>query len=179
MPTRVVQNAPDLSLILFVVDAITDNRITRPLVLIRHCAGRLAPAGLRNLRRRMTRQPAQMLLTTMSLLGAEPMAELNTEIDAKCAEPLVVCQALTDPNRTRMFWIADGQVAVLRRGTLAERRGSEVRLLATAYSCDGQNPVRSIEQLRRLQNHLDNVLIAVPARTARRLLRKKEDVHPF
>jgi hypothetical protein len=168
MTTRIGQNITDLTLILLVVDAIADNGIPGPLVLIGHRTRRLAPAVGHELLWRMPRQPAQMLLAAVRLLRTKPMTELNTEVDAECAEPLVVRQTLAHPNCARMFRIADGQVAALRRGALAEWRGCEVRLRA---SYNGQNPVRGVQKLRRLQNHLDNMLITVPARAARRLLR--------
>ena len=37
--------------------------------------------------------------------------------------------------------------------------------------------MRRVKQLGRLQDHLDDVLVAMPARAARRLMRQIEDVH--
>ena len=174
MPTRIRQNSTHRALVLLVVDTVTDNSIPGPLILVRHRTGWLPPPIPFQLRGRVTGEPAQMLLAAVRLFCPEPMAELNTEIDAEGAQPLVMLQALTDPNGARVLRIADRQVAALRGRAFAERCSGQVRFYSGS---DGQNPVRSIEQLRSLQNHFDHMLIAVPARTARRLLRQKEDVH--
>jgi hypothetical protein len=44
-------------------------------------------------------------------------------------------------------------------------------------SGEGENPVGRVEELGRLEDHLDNVLVAVPSCTARWLMRQIEDIH--
>lgn len=76
--------------------------------------------------------------------------------------------ALTRPDCTGMLLVSDGFVTPLFR-TLSTRSSCKVRFR--------EDPVSRIEKLRRLENHLYDMLVAMPSRTARWFVRYVEYVH--
>jgi hypothetical protein len=82
-------------------------------------------------------------------------------LEAKAREPSVVRERRTDPLGARMVFV--------RHFIASESRAFRERS-AFAYSLRGslliQDPMASIEHLASLNNHLYNVFIALPPRTA-------------
>ena len=78
-------------------------------------------------------------------------------------------QARPSPDRRRMVLVLNRAIAALH-DVLAIRSRAEIRI--GVY-----DPVGRIEELRSLKNHLYDMLVTMPARTARCLVRKIEDVH--
>lgn len=170
VPLAIGENAALLTLVLSVVDSIGDNGVLRQLILVRHRLRRLPPASCYQAWRRIACQPIQMLLAAVGLVGAEAVLELLTERNTEHTQPLVVVQTLTHPDSRRMLRIADRLVAVLCGIALECRSRAKVRGLT-------EDPVGRVQELRGFQNHLDNVLVTMPTRTARWFVRKIEDVH--
>ena len=103
----------------------------------------------------MHHQPQDVLLATVRL-APEAVAILLRQIQAKETQPHVLINRLPCPDCRRMFRIPDRLVAPLTLLGFRSRR--EIR--------GAENPVRRIQELRRLQNHLDNMLVTMPTRTA-------------
>ena len=76
--------------------------------------------------------------------------------------------ALTRPDSRRMLLVSDGFVAPLF-GTLSTGCRCKVWLR--------ENPVGSVEELGRLENHLYDMLVTMPSCTARWFVRYVEYVH--
>jgi len=76
--------------------------------------------------------------------------------------------AFTRPYCRWMFLVSDGFVTPLL-GTLSTRGSCKVRFR--------ENPVRRVEKLGRLKNHLYDMLVTMPSRTARWFVRYVEYVH--
>lgn len=114
-------------------------------------------------------QPEEVCLTAMDLLGPKTEAVLGTQGEAQTAQPHIVVQARARPDGRRVVLVPNRLIATLR-DCLTKRGRAEIRGLL-------YDPVRRIEKLRSLENHLDHVLVTMPTRTARRLVRKIEYVH--
>ena len=138
-------------------------------ILFWHRLWRLPPPYKRNRRGPVRRQPIQMLLTAVTLLRAKTIPVFLTQIRAKHAQPHVMLQALAHPNRTRVVLVLYRTITPLGN-VLPKGRSPEIRRPL-------QEPMRGIQQLRRLQNHLHHMLVTVPARTTRWLVREIKDVH--
>lgn len=78
-------------------------------------------------------------------------------------------QTCPSPDRRRMILIFDRAIAALG-DCLATRGCAEIRGHV-------QDPVCGVQELRSFQNHLHDMLVTMPARTARCLVGKIEDVH--
>jgi len=118
-----------------------------------------------------------VLFAAMGLIAAKAVLVLFTEGNAETAEPAVVLETLAGPDGAGMFRVANGQVALggCACGTLLSR-GRRLEVWSVA-SGESEDPVGRVEELRRLEDHLDNVLVTVPSCTARWLMGQIEDVH--
>jgi hypothetical protein len=76
--------------------------------------------------------------------------------------------ALTRPDCTGVLLVSDGFVSPLFR-TLSTRSSCKVRFR--------EDPMSRIEKLRRLENHLYDMLVTMPSSTARWFVRYVEYVH--
>lgn len=151
MPLRIVQK------ILFctqVISSIGCDGITAT-ELVWHRLGRLTPPLL-EARGKMHYQPEDMLLATVRL-APEPVAILLAQIQAKETQPHILILRFTRPECRRMLRIPDRLVAPLTCSRQRSRR--EVR--------SAESPVRSVKKLGSLQDHLHNMLVTMPTRTAR------------
>lgn len=156
-----------------VIGAVANYGIARSLILVGHRLRRLLPALIGEAGRRMKEEPDDVLLTRVRLV-AEPMAEFHTEGETEFTEPPIVLETGARPNGTGMLRVVDRHIAAIM-GPLG-RRGGGVKVGLQAGRL-GKNPVGRIEQLGRLQNHLNNMLVAVPPRAACCLVMQIEDIH--
>ena len=78
-------------------------------------------------------------------------------------------EAGASPDGRRVVLVPNREIAALLN-TLALRSRAKIRI-------HRNDPVGRIEKLRGLENHFDNMLITMPARTTRCLVRKIKDVH--
>jgi hypothetical protein len=144
-----------------IVGSVGGNGIA-PLELIGHRLRRLTPAVLLQGHRGMRREPIQVLLAAVLLRGSKAVLILLAEIGAEHTEPHIVIQALTSPDCRGVVLVLNRLIAPLRL-VLLERCGGEIRR--------AENPVGRVEKLCRLQNHLYNMLVTMPTRTARWFVR--------
>jgi len=119
----------------------------------------------------MRRQPIQVLLATVPLLLAKPVFILLAQIRPEHTQPHIMVQALASPNRGRVVLVLNRTITTLLC-VLSVGRSQKVRAFWA-----GQEPMRRIQELGRLQNHLYDMLVTVPARTTRRLVRQIKDIH--
>lgn len=110
-----------------------------------------------------------MVLARMLLLRTEAKAILLAQGQAELAQPDIVVEAGTGPDGRRVLLVLNRQVAALL-GALTLRGRTEIWL-------DLNNMMGRVEKLSGLKNHLDDMLVAMPARTARCLVTQIEDVH--
>ena len=144
-----------------VVGPIGNNRARLP-ILWRHRLCWRPPAGRYESPRSILRQPDQVLIRRMLLSRAEPMLVLGTQRETQIAQPEIVLTALSGPDSTRMILPTNRPIPPLLR-SLPPRSPREIR-------CHIKNPMRRIQKLTRLQNHFHHMFVAMPARTARRVV---------
>jgi hypothetical protein len=129
-------------------------------VVDRHCLWGLLPAPRSHFTRPIRVKPGNMLLAGMWLSSKTPL-EFQTELESQEAQPVIMLQTLPGPNCTRMIRIMDRKVAA--NPTAVQRRRRKARKSPNRHLC---TPMRRVEELGSLQNHLDDVLITMPTRTA-------------
>ena len=144
-----------------IVGSVGGNGIA-PLELIGHRLRRLAPAVLLQGSRGMRREPIQVLLAAVLLRGSKAVLILLAEIGAKHTEPHIVVKTLASPDCRGVVLILNRLIAPLRLILLERSRGEIGR---------AKDPVGGVEKLRCLQNHLYNMLVTMPTRTARWFVR--------
>lgn len=172
MARRIGEHAALLPLIQLVICLVGGDGVSAPPIRIGHGLRGDRPPLSRDAGGRVGIEPVDMLLAGVG--ATEAVLELLAEGHAQLAQPLVVAQTLSHPDGAGMPRIADGEVAVLRGVAGKGGGGGEIWFVAGR---GGQEPVGGIEQLGCLQDHLDDVLVTVPARAARRLMGQIEDVH--
>ena len=161
----VLYNAALRVLVVLVECTVRCNRIVSSPILLwhrtlgwRHTLGRKAD-GL------IHAKPLDVLLACVCLVS---IAELVFEqkLLGQLDKPAVIVEALANPDPAGM---------VRMRGLVAASWCAvDVRRLDHV---DRQNPVRGVQNLTALDNHLDHMLVAVPASTATRIGMQEEDVH--
>lgn len=112
----------------------------------------------------------EMGLTGMGLFEAK--GEFLTEAETETAQPLVMVEALTHPDRTGVCGIVDRVIAPGARGL--HRRVFETGEAVLSHL---EYPVGRIQELGGFQDHLHDVLVAVPSGTTARIGVQKEDIH--
>lgn len=118
-------------------------------------------------------QPEKVGVAGVRLI-AEPVTKLVAQSKPELTQPEIVLAALSCPDGAWMILIPDRLVAPL---PIAPPR-SRGEVWNGARRCRGcQDPMSRIEKLTGLEDHLDNMLITMPARTARRLMGQIEDIH--
>lgn len=148
-----------------IVSTIGRNGIAR-FIEVRHGARRFRPRRLCQFERRIRRQPLNVGRAGVRfLMVAESI--FTQQFEAEGRQPPIMGEGLTRPLRTRMIHVA-GLVATLRR-TRSARSG--------VWKSTHHHPVTGVQELASFQQHLDDVLVAVPARTFAGIRVKKENVH--
>ena len=128
----------------------------------------LTPSCRLQTARRMDSQPVNVLLAAVLLFFAEPVLILLAEIRAEHTQPHIMIKALAHPDRTWVILVLNRLIATLRQA-LPKRRRREI--------WNTETPMRRVKKLCRFQNHLHNMLITMPTRTARWFVRKVEYIH--
>ena len=127
----------------------------------RHGLRRLRPRNLGNCCRRMGIEPEDVILAGMGP-AREAVPELCAESHPEITQPHVLKEARASPQGGRMLHVPDRHVSGLSGQTARGTR--EVR-------CHIEHPMSRIKELGSLKDHLHHMLIAMPARASRRLLR--------
>jgi hypothetical protein len=136
------------------------------LVLVGHGTRRFGPVRVQEVKRRMSREPLDM---RRAGVGFASIAKLifAQQLEAKLGEPYIMESRFAHPLGAGMIHVT-GLVAALRR-SYAERGRLRKRAV--------DHPVARVQELARFEQHLDHVLVAVPARALAGICMKKEDVH--
>lgn len=156
-----------LLLALAVVGAIGDDGVL-VLVLSRHRLWRLRPADRVQIRWILI-EPHQMVFTGMLLIRTKAETILVAQRQAELAQPDIVVEAGTGPDGRRVLLILNREVAALL-GALPLRSRGEIGITL-------DDVMSRVEKLGGLKNHLDDMLITMPTRTARCLVTEIEDIH--
>ena len=148
-----------------IVTAIRRDGIAR-LIRIRHRARRFGPVSTSKTDRGMSVKPLNVRRTGVALASVAKLV-LAQQLEAERGKPRIVKPRCAHPLGAGMIDVT-GLVAALRR---AYSDGCRVRKSPVDH------PVARIQQLARFEEHLDHVLVAVPAGALAGIRMKKEDVH--